>query len=78
MSCLATGIGTLSYQWEKYQKSNNTWIKFFHKNINATSPYLIFSEVIEEDEGLYHCIVANSDGWILSDNATVTVYGEYF
>jgi len=32
--------------------------------------------ITEEDEGVYHCIVTNDDGSIVSDNATITVYGE--
>ena len=32
--------------------------------------------ITEEDEGVYHCIVTNDDGSVVSDNATITVYGE--
>ena len=31
---------------------------------------------MEEDEGIYHCVVTNPDGSVVSDNATITVYGE--
>lgn len=45
--------------------------------INVTSSKLIFSAITEEDDGTYHCIAFNVDGAIISDNATITVYGEY-
>ena len=32
---------------------------------------------MEEDEGVYHCVVTNDDGSVISDNATIRVYGEY-
>ena len=33
--------------------------------------------ITEEDEGIYHCVATNDDGSVVSDNATVTVYGEF-
>ena len=45
--------------------------------MNNTSPNLKFSEIKEEDEGVYHCIITNDDGNVISDNATIPVYGEY-
>jgi len=75
--CSATGMGPIHYQWEKYQPSNGNWIKPSNKAVNITSPKLIFSVITEEDEGVYHCIVTNDDGSVVSDNATITVYGEY-
>ena len=44
--------------------------------MNITSPNLKFSVVTEKDEGVYHCIVTNDDGSVISDNATINVYGE--
>jgi len=32
--------------------------------------------IMEEDEGVNHCVVINHDGSVVSDNATITVYGE--
>ena len=40
------------------------------------STKLIFTVIMEEDEGIYHCVVTNHDGSVVSDNATITVYGE--
>ena len=44
--------------------------------MNITSPNLTFSVITEEDEGVYRCVVTNNDGSVISDNATVRVYGE--
>jgi len=76
LECYATGIGHIKFKWEKYQSSSNNWIRPSHRVINITSPKLIFSVITEEDEGVYHCIATNHDGSVISDNATITVYGK--
>ena len=76
MSCLAVGMCPIYYQWEKYDSFNNDWISSSHRDVNITSPDLKFSVIREEDEGVYHCIVTNDDGSVISDNATFHVYGE--
>ena len=76
VSCLAIGIGSINYQWEKYHLFNNSWISPSHRAVNITSPSLIFSVITEEDEGVYHCVVSSTDGSVISDNATVYAYGE--
>ena len=76
VSCLAIGIGSINYQWEKYHLFNNSWISPSHRAVNITSPSLTFSVITEEDEGVYRCVVTSNDGSVLSDNATVHVYGE--
>ena len=43
--------------------------------MNVASSKLIFTEIAEGDEGIYHCVVTNDDGSVISDNATITVYG---
>jgi len=77
MICLATGIPTIFYKWEKYQPSTDSWTRPSSRAFNITSPKLIFSVITEEDEGVYHCIATNHDGSVVSDNATMTVFGEY-
>ena len=72
----ATGMGPISYQWEKYQSFSNSWIKPSNRAVSVTSSKLIFSVITEEDEGIYHCNVTNDDGSVVSDNVNVTVYGE--
>ena len=76
ISCSAVGMGPIYYQWEKYDSSNNYWISYSHRGVNSASPDLKFSVIREEDEGVYRCIVTNDDGSIISDNATIHVYGE--
>ena len=77
MSCSAVGMGPIYYQWEKYDSFNNDWISHSHRVVNIASPDLKFSVIREEDEGVYRCIVTNDDGSVISDNATVHVYGEH-
>ena len=77
LSCAAIGMSPIYYQWEKYHSSNNSWINPSHRVVNITSPNLKFSAVTEEDEGVYHCIVTNDDGSVISNNATINVYGEF-
>ena len=76
VSCFAFGIGFNQYQWEKYHSFNNSWISPSHRAVNITSPNLTFSVISEEDEGVYRCVVTNNDGSVVSNNATVHVYGE--
>ena len=74
--CLATGVEPLSYLWQMYQSSNDSWTRPSVRAINVTSPKLVFSKLTEEDEGIYRCIVFSDDDNVISDNATITVYGE--
>ena len=74
--CSAIGMGPIYYQWEKYHLSNNSWIRPSHRVVNMKSPNLTFNVITEEDEGVYHCVVTNDDGSVISDNATIHVYGE--
>ena len=73
--CSANGTDPIHYQWEKYQSSNDSWIMPAHRVVNSTSPKLKFNNTSEEDEGIYHCVVTNDDGSVVSKNATITVYG---
>ena len=73
---VATGMGPISYQWEKYQSFSNSWIRPSSRVVSVTSSKLIFSMITEEDEGTYRCIVTNDDGSVVSDSIIVTVYGE--
>ena len=77
VSCLAIGISSIHYRWEKYHLFNNSWISPSHRAVNIVSPNLIFSVIIEEDKGFYRCVVTNNDGSVISDNATVHVYGDH-
>ena len=75
--CSANGTGPIHYQWEQYQASNDTWRIPTHRVVNNTSPTLKFNKASEEDKGIYRCVVTNDDGSVVSNNATITVYGTY-
>ena len=68
--------GPVYYQWEKYHSIRESWIRPSYRAKNVTSFKLIFNEITEEDEGIYHCVVSNDDDSAVSDNATITVYGK--
>ena len=76
MFCSAVGMGPIYFQWEKYNSSNGIWISPSNRSVNITSPELKLSVITEEDEGIYRCIITNDDGTVISDNATISVYGE--
>ena len=73
---IATGIGPIYYQWQKYDHFSNNWISPSSRADNITSPNLTFSAITEEDEGLYRCVASNDDGDVFSDYANITVYGK--
>ena len=78
LSCSAIGIGPIYYRWEKYHLPNNSWISPSNRAMSSsiTTQNLKFSNITEEDEGDYRCVVTNDDGSVTSDNATIYVYGE--
>jgi len=78
LKCEARGMSPFYYKWEKYQPSNDSWIKPSDRAVNITSTKLMFTMIMEEDEGIYHCVVTNDDGSVVSDNATITVYGKSY
>jgi len=75
LSCSATGMGIIHYKWEKYESSDDSWTEPSFRVINIRSSKLKFSVITEDDEGIYRCVVSNYDGIVLSDNATIIVYG---
>ena len=78
LSCSAIEIGhTIHYQWERHHSFSNSWTNPSHRAVSITRPHLNFSIVMEEDEGVYRCVVTNDAGSVISDNATVHVYSEY-
>ena len=74
--CLASGSEPLNYLWQMYESSNDSWTRPSVRAVNITSPKLVFSKLTEEDEGIYRCIVFSDDDNVVSDNATITLYGE--
>ena len=76
LSCLANGLEPLNYHWQMYQSTYDSWTKPSVRAVNITSPKLVFSKLTEEDEGIYRCIVFSDDDNVISNNATITLYGE--
>ena len=78
LSCKTVGVtfNYLYFQWERYHLLNNSWIRPSHRAVNVTSPHLRFKLITEEDEGIYRCIITSDDGSVVSDNATIYVYGK--
>ena len=77
MSCSATGIEPIYYQWEKYHLHSDTWRSPSYRATSITEQRLKFNVIRKADEGVYHCIVTNDDGSVISKNATMHVYGKY-
>ena len=78
LSCLANGTEPLYYLWQIYQQANFSWTRPSVRVVNITSPNLVFSKLTEEDEGIYRCIIFSGDDNVVSDNATISLYGELF
>ena len=70
--CSAIGSGTLRYSWER-SSSGNSWTTVSGDNTTsyATDTSLAIGEYI------YRCNVSNEAGSVVSNIATVIVYGEY-
>ena len=77
LQIIATGVGPIHYQWQKYDPFTNSWIPPSSRTEYVTSPNLTFSVITEEDQGLYRCIASNDDGTVLSHHANITVYGKF-
>ena len=76
LSCLANGLEPLNYLWQMYQSTSDSWTRPSVRAVNITSPKLVFSELTEQDIGIYRCIVFSDDDHVVSNNATITLYGE--
>ena len=71
LMCSASGIGTLVYSWERNIDGNWTTVS----NDNATS--YTTDTTLAIGQYMYRCRVSNEAGSIVSNIATVNVYGEY-
>ena len=64
------------YKWEKYDSFSDSWIPPSSRAENIKSVNLTFSVITDEDQGIYHCIVSNDDGHVVSYDANIIVYGK--
>ena len=84
LSCTATSVAPVTLNWQKL--INNTWEPLLSSTSlvveNRTFSSTIYSSTIrsiniqQSDKGSYRCIASNSAGTSISDDATITVYGE--
>ena len=84
LSCAATSIAPVTFHWQKL--INDTWGPLPSITSLVVEDTIIsditFTSIIrsinipQSDEGNYRCITNNSAGTNISDDATITVYGE--
>ena len=73
LMCRASGLGTLVYSWERSSDISN-WTTV--SNDNTTS--YTTDTTLAIGQYMYRCRVSNDAGSVVSDNAIVNVYGEYY
>ena len=69
LTCSADGCGTLMYSWER---SGSGWTPL----CNANSPSYTTNSSMAVGQYTYRCVVRNEAGSVVSNSATVNVYGE--
>ena len=72
LMCRASGLGTLSYSWERSSGSSR-WTTV--SNDNTTS--YTTDTTLATGHYMYRCRVSNDAGSVVSNNAIVNMYGEY-
>ena len=73
LTCSATiESGTLMYSWER--RSDIRWTTIN----NANSPAYTTNSNMAVGQYTYRCVVRNEAGSVVSNSATVNVYGEYY
>ena len=69
--CRASGLGTLVYFWERSTSSSSSWTTVGNDNISYTTDIRLTI-----GQYMYRCIVSNEAGSVMSNSASVIVYGE--
>ena len=69
--CRASGVGPLVYSWER--SSGSSWTTVSN---DSTTSYTT-DTTLAIRQYMYRCRVSNDAGSVVSNNATVNVYGEY-
>ena len=70
--CRASGLGTLVYSWER--RFGRRWTTISDDN---TASYTT-DTTLTIGEYMYRCSVSNEAGSVVSNSATVNVYGECY
>ena len=73
LTCKAIGTGSLIYSWQRSSGSSN-WTTV--SNDNTTS--YTTDTTLAIGQYMYRCRVSNDAGSVVSNNAIVNVYGEYY
>ena len=71
LTCRANGTGILVYSWERSSGSSWTTVSNDNTTSYATDTILAIGQY------MYRCRVSNEAGSVVSNIATVNVYGEY-
>ena len=71
LKCRASSVGVPVYSWERSSGSSWTTVS----NDNTTS--YTTDTTLAIGQYMYRCRVSNDAGSVVSNNATVNVYGEY-
>ena len=71
LTCVASGLGTVVYSWERSSGSNWTTVS----NDNTTS--CTTDTTLAIGQYLYRCRLSNEAGSVVSNIAIVNTYGEY-
>jgi len=72
LMCRASGLGTLVYSWER-RSSGSSWTTVSNDN---TASYTT-DTTLTIGQYMYRCNVSNEAGSVVSNSATVNVYGKY-
>ena len=71
LTCGASGLGTVVYSWERSSGSNWTTVS----NDNSTS--YTTDTTLGIGQYMYRCRMSNEAGSVMSNIATVNMYGKY-
>ena len=71
LTCRANSLGTIIYSWERSSGSSWTTVSNDNTTSYTTDTTLAIGQYI------YRCRVSNEAGSVVSNIATVNVYGEY-
>ena len=69
--CKANSFGTIVYSWERSSGSNWTTVS------NESTTSYTTDTTLAIGQYMYRCRVSNDAGSVVSNIATVNVYGEY-
>jgi len=70
LMCRASGLGTLVYSWQRRSGSSWTTINNANRQSYTTNSNMAVGQYT------YRCVVRNDAGSVLSNSATVNMYGE--